>query len=356
MGAVGGISSDDYGYIKDSEVVTMRKVLNTLLIAAGAIVCGIIAVNLEWQPLGIPHSMGSFEYKNQLVLGGRYLANTVDSSIYDALNLSKGIQSTEDLDKMLYTALMNSRFSGSSVGESGENGDSSKGNGKCNSDGKDAGNVVEDANAESGVNKVKDSSNATSNNDSNSANNGGIVRDVPSIQTQTGVTSYQNVGKYSDWSTIGYLTISDIGIIREPVVLGFSQAVVDNNSLAMYNDIRNYPGGMRLTRICGHNTGILGRLERLGIGSEIYLETIYGYNYKYVVEYNDVVYNDEDDRYWYGYNDRVSGERILEPSELSQDLCIFTCVDGMPTSYRRYVRGRYIEGVKLSGLESVSYE
>lgn len=325
----------------------MHKVVNTLLIVANVIVCGIIAVNLDWQPLGIPHSMDSFEHENQLVLGGRYLANTVDSSIYDALNLSNGIQSTEDLDKMLYTALMNSRFSDSSVGEGGENRDSSKGNGKGNSDGKDVGNVVEDDNAESGVNKAKDGS--------TSENSGGIVRDVPSIQTQTGVIPYQNVGKYSDWSTIGYLTISDIGIIREPVVLGFSQAVVDSNSLAMYNDIHNYPGGMHLTRICGHNTGILGKLKRLGIGAEIYLETIYGYNYKYVVEYNDVVYNDEDDKYWYGYNDRVSGERLLEPFELSQDLCIFTCVDGMPTSYRRYVRGRYVEGVKLSGLESVPY-
>ena len=325
----------------------MHKVVNTLLIVANVIVCGIIAVNLELQPLGIPHSMDSFEYENQLVLGGRYLANTVDSSIYDALNISNGIQSTEDLDKMLYTALMNSRFSDSSVGESGESRDSSKGNGKGNSDGKDAGNVVEDDNAESGVNKVKDGSTST--------NSGDIVKDVPSIQTQTGIIPYQNVGKYSDWSTIGYLTISDIGIIREPVVLGFSQTIVDNNSLAMYNDVHNYPGGMHLTRICGHNTGILGKLKRLGIGAEIYLETIYGYNYKYVVEYNDVVYNDEDDKYWYGYNDRVSGERLLEPFELSQDLCIFTCVDGMPTSYRRYVRGRFIEGVKLSGLESVPY-
>ena len=325
----------------------MHKVVNTLLIVANVIVCGIIAVNLEWQPLGIPHSMDSFEHENQLVLGGRYLANTVDGSIYDALNISNGIQSTEDLDKMLYTALMNSRFSDSLVGESGENRDSSKGNGKGNSDGKDAGNTVEDDNAESKVNKAKDGS--------TSENSDGIVKDVPSIQTQTGVIPYQNVGKYSDWSTIGYLTISDIGIIREPVVLGFSQAVVDSNSLAMYNDVHNYPGGMHLTRICGHNTGILGKLKRLGIGAEIYLETIYGYNYKYVVEYNDVVYNDEDDKYWYGYNDRVSGERLLEPFELSQDLCIFTCVDGMPTSYRRYVRGRFIEGVKLSGLESVPY-
>ena len=325
----------------------MRKVLNTLLIVANVIVCGIIAVNLEWQPLGISYPRDSFKYENQLVLGGRYLANTVDSSIYDALNISNGIQSTEDLDKMLYTALMNSRFSDSSVGKSKENGDSSKGKDKGNSDGKDAGNVVEDDNAESGVNKVKDGS--------TSANSDDIVKDVPSIQTQTGVIPYQNVGKYSDWSTIGYLTISDIGIIREPVVLGFSQAVVDSNSLAMYNDVHNYPGGMHLTRICGHNTGILGKLKRLGIGAEIYLETIYGYNYKYVVEYNDVVYNDEDDKYWYGYNDRVSGERLLEPFELSQDLCIFTCVDGMPTSYRRYVRGRFIEGVKLSGLESVPY-
>lgn len=325
----------------------MHKVVNTLLIVANVIVCGIIAVNLKWQPQGIPHSMDSFEYENQLVLGGRYLANTVDSSIYDALNISNGIQSTEDLDKMLYTALMNSRFSDSSVGESGESRDSSKGNGKGNSDGKDAGNVVEDGNAESGVNKVKDNS--------TSANSGDIIKDVPSIQTQTGVISYQNVGKYSDWSTIGYLTISDIGIIREPVVLGFSQTVVDSNSLAMYNDIHNYPGGMHLTRICGHNTGILGKLERLGIGSEIYLETVYGYNYKYVVEYNDVVYSDGDGKHWYGFNDRVSGEKILKPFELSQDLCIFTCVDGMPTSYRRYVRGRYVEGVKLSGLESVPY-
>lgn len=325
----------------------MHKVVNTLLIVANVIVCGIIAVNLERQPLGISYPRDSFEYENQLVLGGRYLANTVDGSIYDALNISNGIQSTEDLDKMLYTALMNSRFSDSSVGESGENRDSSKGNGKSNSGGKDAGNAVEDDSAESEVNKVKDGS--------TSENIDGIVKDVPSIQTQTGIIPYQNVGKYSDWSTIGYLTISDIGIIREPVVLGFSQAVVDSNSLAMYNDIHNYPGGMHLTRICGHNTGILGKLKRLGIGAEIYLETIYGYNYKYVVEYNDVVYNDEDDKYWYGYNDRVSGERLLEPFELSQDLCIFTCVDGMPTSYRRYVRGRFIEGVKLSGLESVPY-
>lgn len=325
----------------------MHKVVNTLLIVANVIVCGIIAVNLELQPLGIPHSMDSFEHENQLVLGGRYLANTVDGSIYDALNISNGIQSTEDLDKMLYTALMNSRFSDSSVGESKENRDSSKGNGKSNSDGKDAGNTVEDDSAESKVNKDKDGS--------TSENSDDIVKDIPSIQTQTGVIPYQNVGKYSDWSTIGYLTISDIGIIREPVVLGFSQAVVDSNSLAMYNDVHNYPGGMHLTRICGHNTGILGKLKRLGIGAEIYLETIYGYNYKYVVEYNDVVYNDEDDKYWYGYNDRVSGERLLEPFELSQDLCIFTCVDGMPTSYRRYVRGRFIEGVKLSGLESVPY-
>lgn len=328
----------------------MRKVLNVILIAVNVLVWGIIVVNAVIsvnQPLGISHSKDFFEHENQLVLGGRYLANTVDSSIYNALNISNGIQSTEDLDKMLYTALMNSRFSDSSAGESEDSGDSSKGNGKGNSDGKDAGNVVEDDNTESDVNKVKDGS--------TSANSDGIVKDVPSIQTQTGVIPYQNVGKYSDWSTIGYLTISDIGIIREPVVLGFSQTIVDNNSLAMYNDVHNYPGGMHLTRICGHNTGILGKLKRLGIGAEIYLETIYGYNYKYVVEYNDVVYNDEDDKYWYGYNDRVSGERLLEPFEISQDLCIFTCVDGMPTSYRRYVRGRFIEGVKLSGLESVPY-
>lgn len=331
----------------------MRKVLKTLLITASVIACGIIAVNavnLERQTLGISYPKDFFEYENKLPLGARYLPDTVDSRVYGALSISEGIQSTEELDKMLYTALMNSRFSGSTVGSNVKGNDDGKG--------KDAGNVVEGdkGNEKSGVSEAGDDSNATVDNSSTSADSSDMTKDVPSIQTQTGITPYQDVGNYSNWSTIGYLTISDIGIIREPVVLGFTQTIVDNNSLAMYNNIHNYPGGMHLTKICGHNTGILGKLKRLNIGAEIYLETVYGFNYKYVVTYNDVVYNDEDDRYWYGYNDRVSGERLLEPFELSQDLCIFTCVDGMPTSYRRYVRGQFVEGVKLSGLESVPYD
>ena len=313
----------------------MRKVLKTLLITVSVIACGIIAVNAisSEQTLGISYPKDFFEYENKLILGARYLSDTVDSRVYGALSLSEGIQSTEELDKMLYTALMNSRFSGSTVGSNVKGNDDGKG--------KDAGNVVEGdmGNEKSWVSEAGDDSNATVDNSMTSADSSDI-KDVPSIQTQTGITPYQDVGNYSNWSTIGYLTISDIGIIREPVVLGFTQTIVDNNSLAMYNDIHNYPGGMHLTRICGHNTGILGKLKRLNIGAEIYLETVYGFNYKYVVTYNDVVYNDEE----------------LEPFELSQDLCIFTCVDGMPTSYRRYVRGQFVEGVKLSGLESVPYD
>ena len=59
-----------------------------------------------------------------------------------------------------------------------------------------------------------------------------------------------NENIYNGANIIGYLTINAIDIIKEPIVLGFSQDTVDRYPITM-NEMRKL-GGEMLTQICGH--------------------------------------------------------------------------------------------------------
>lgn len=62
-----------------------------------------------------------------------------------------------------------------------------------------------------------------------------------------------NENIYNGANIIGYLTINAIDIIKEPIVLGFSQDTVDRYPITMNEMPERRLGGEMPTQICGHN-------------------------------------------------------------------------------------------------------
>lgn len=147
-----------------------------------------------------------------------------------------------------------------------------------------------------------------------------------------------NENLYVGANIIGYLTISAIDIIKEPIVLGFSQDTVDRYPITMNEKPERKLGGEMLTQICGHNTGIFGNIQNAKINDAISIETVDGYVFNYKVSYSRIITNQEDELCWYGFTDVNTGEWVLKWDEESNDLCMFTCANNLPLQYRYYVR------------------
>ena len=137
-----------------------------------------------------------------------------------------------------------------------------------------------------------------------------------------------NENIYNGANIIGYLTINAIDIIKEPIVLGFSQDTVDRYPITM-NEMRKL-GGEMLTQIAV----IIAK-----INDAISIETVDGYVFNYKVSYNGIIMNQEDELYWYEFTDVNTGEWLLKWDEESNDLCMFTCTNNLPLPYQYYVRG-----------------
>ena len=148
-----------------------------------------------------------------------------------------------------------------------------------------------------------------------------------------------NENIYNGANIIGYLTINAIDIIKEPIVLGFSQDTVDRYPITMNEMPERRLGGEMPTQICGHNTGIFGNIQNAKINDAISIETIDGYVFNYKVSYSGIIMNQEDELYWYGFTDVNTGEWLLKWDEESNDLCMFTCANNLPLQYQYYVRG-----------------
>ena len=148
-----------------------------------------------------------------------------------------------------------------------------------------------------------------------------------------------NENIYNGANIIGYLTINAIDIIKEPIVLGFSQDTVDRYPITMNEMPERRLGGEMLTQICGHNTGIFGNIQNAKINDAISIETVDGYVFNYKVSYNGIITNQEDELCWYGFTDVNTGEWVLKWDEESNDLCMFTCANNLPLQYQYYVRG-----------------
>ena len=148
-----------------------------------------------------------------------------------------------------------------------------------------------------------------------------------------------NENIYNGANIIGYLTINAIDIIKEPIVLGFSQDTVDRYPITMNEMPERRLGGEMPTQICGHNTGIFGNIQNAKINDAISIETVDGYVFNYKVSYSGIIMNQEDELYWYGFTDVNTGEWLLKWDEESNDLCMFTCANNLPLQYRYYVRG-----------------
>ena len=148
-----------------------------------------------------------------------------------------------------------------------------------------------------------------------------------------------NENIYNGANIIGYLTINAIDIIKEPIVLGFSQDTVDRYPITMNEKPERKLGREMLTQICGHNTGIFGNIQNAKINDAISIETVDGYVFNYKVSYNGIITNQEDELCWYGFTDVNTGEWVLKWDEESNDLCMFTCANNLPLQYQYYVRG-----------------
>lgn len=137
-----------------------------------------------------------------------------------------------------------------------------------------------------------------------------------------------NENIYNGANIIGYLTINAIDIIKEPIVLGFSQDTVDRYPITI-NEMRKLRGEM-LTQIA---------VIIATINDAISIETVDGYVFNYKVSYSGIIMNQEDELYWYGFTDVNTGEWLLKWDEESNDLCMFTCTNNLPLPYQYYVRG-----------------
>ena len=136
-----------------------------------------------------------------------------------------------------------------------------------------------------------------------------------------------NENIYNGANIIGYLTINAIDIIKEPIVLGFSQDTVDRYPITMNEMPERRLGGEMLTQIAV----IIAKINDA--------ISINGYVFNYKVPYNGIITNQEDELCQYGFTDVNTDEYVSKWDEESNDLCMFTCTNNLPLPYQYYVRG-----------------
>ena len=160
--------------------------------------------------------------------------------------------------------------------------------------------------------------------------------------------SSSDIPSFQKWDTVSYITCRSAGLYRVPIVYDWQQEVIDNCDIAMGAWTNTMFGQGKGLFIGGHNYKSLRNLKNAEIGDTVLIETVYGANYLYKINYKDIILATHDDnRNFYGVADVNSGEYLQYAFEDTNNFGLITCADGYSSEYRWYVRAELLCGTKI---------
>lgn len=155
-----------------------------------------------------------------------------------------------------------------------------------------------------------------------------------------------SVPYYKDWETIGYITCDSADLNKVPINYGWAQEMCDSQEIVMDACGQFVFGQGTSTFICGHNYKALRNLKNAKVGDRVLIETTYGGNYLYEIEYSGKGVVVQDDKWFYGITDYYTGNYVLQRCEKGNYLGIVTCFDNNRNTIRWFVKARLIKGTE----------
>lgn len=158
----------------------------------------------------------------------------------------------------------------------------------------------------------------------------------------------KDIPEYSAWETIGYLTCESIGLYRIPITYGWSQDKCDSRDIVMDSYNWDKFGVGKGVFLCGHNYKVLSNLKNVKVNDTILIETTYGANLLYQVNYSNKSWLEDSGTWFYGISDLSTGEMLQSRYEDGNTLGVFTCHDtDINPKYRWYVRAVLVKGTTI---------
>lgn len=148
-----------------------------------------------------------------------------------------------------------------------------------------------------------------------------------------------NIPSFQKTNIIGYITCESVGLYKVPIVYGWDQWIVDSYEIAMSEYSGKGFGQNIASFICGHNHKALRNLNLVNVGDKIIIETPYGANFLYEVAYSNKSHVVDSN-----FTDINSGKTLLDYNENTNDIGIFTCINGSSLDYRWFVKAKQISG------------
>lgn len=148
-----------------------------------------------------------------------------------------------------------------------------------------------------------------------------------------------NVPSFQKTNIVGYITCESAGLYNVPIVYGWDQWIVDSYEIAMSEYSGKGFGQNIASFICGHNHKALRNLNLVNVGDKIIIETPYGANFLY-----EVTYSNKSHVVDINFTDINSGKTLLDYNENTNDIGIFTCINGSSLDYRWFVKAKQISG------------
>lgn len=163
-----------------------------------------------------------------------------------------------------------------------------------------------------------------------------------------GCISSSSIPNFNRRDIVGYITCSSVGLYRVPIYYDWSKGVIDSVDIAMGSWTSTVFGQGQGLFVGGHNCYALRNLKYAEIGDTVLIETVYGANYLYRINYANVVSAiAESDGDFYGVSDMYSGQYLQYAFENGNVLGILTCAEGYSYDYRFYVRAYLEKGTAL---------
>lgn len=172
--------------------------------------------------------------------------------------------------------------------------------------------------------------------------------EIPDYQCDFSNTiNYSDIPEYYAWETIGYLSCESVGLYKIPITYGWAQDICDNREIVMDSYFGDKFGVDKGVFICGHNYKSLSRLKDVKVNDTVLIETTYGANFLYQVDYSDKAWLVDTGTWYVGISDLSTGKMLQTRHEDGNRLGIFTCYDMNINNYRWYVRANLIKGTTI---------
>lgn len=172
------------------------------------------------------------------------------------------------------------------------------------------------------------------------------VETFPNYDYVTYDNVLSSVPYYKYWDTIGYVTCDSADLNRVPINYGWAQEMCDSREIVMDACGQFVFGQGTSTFICGHNYNALRNLKNAKVGDRVLIETTYGGNYLYEIEYSSRGVVVQDTEWFYGIADYYTGNYVLQRCEQGNYLGIITCFDNNINNNRWFVKARLIKGTE----------